>query len=372
MLEALSDNSSTPEPLPPLYGGWLTELLGASIPRESRATCSNCPMCQVEGRDSLAAPFRPDVKCCTYVPELQNYLAGQILLDSGVDTAFGRASLLRRIAARVGVTPRSVDVPPIYAQLYAASSKLAFGRAPRLRCPHFDEDNGGRCSIWQYRNSVCTTWFCRYVRGPLGHEFWNQVKQLLMAIEVQLATWAVVELFPSSAMLQSALEPRNRVGPERLVEELSGIDENESHSMWGRWWGREVDFYQACAQLVSALDWSDVLRISGAEVAGRARVVHSLFQRMWQAAPPLRLTVSPALTESVVGGAVTVAVHSAMDPIVISSAVYTVLDRFDGRPVEEVMLEINETTDAKIDEATVRSLLDYGVLQAVAPESIAT
>lgn len=34
------------EPLPALYAGWLEDLLGAPIPRESRATCDDCAMPQ--------------------------------------------------------------------------------------------------------------------------------------------------------------------------------------------------------------------------------------------------------------------------------------------------------------------------------------
>src|SRR5262245_52393001 len=102
--------ATAPAALPPLYAGWMDSLLGGAIPAEGRATCSSCAMlppagAAVEGSDHF---FSPATKCCTYLPQLANFLVGRILGDQDPDpsAAAGRASVEARIDAGVGVTPR--------------------------------------------------------------------------------------------------------------------------------------------------------------------------------------------------------------------------------------------------------------------------
>src|SRR5262245_36081364 len=90
------------EGLPPLYQRWVRELLDGPVPRETEATCDNCAML-VEG--GVAAGFNTDTKCCTFLPELHNFLVGAILADDDPAFATGRASVRARVARRVAVTP---------------------------------------------------------------------------------------------------------------------------------------------------------------------------------------------------------------------------------------------------------------------------
>ena len=84
--------------LPRLQAAWLAQILGAPIPAESNATCEACAMVadRPEGGASLEQGFNPETKCCTYLPELWNYLVGGVLDDQDVD-ARGRASVEARI-----------------------------------------------------------------------------------------------------------------------------------------------------------------------------------------------------------------------------------------------------------------------------------
>ncbi|HEY6250973.1 MAG TPA: hypothetical protein VI685_13515, partial [Candidatus Angelobacter sp.] len=66
--------------LPPLFSAWMSELLGGDIPSETSATCNHCAMLAQDGLASQEAlVFRPDTKCCTYLPMLSNFLVGRIL-----------------------------------------------------------------------------------------------------------------------------------------------------------------------------------------------------------------------------------------------------------------------------------------------------
>src|SRR5664279_5381727 len=96
--------------LPPLYAGWIEDLLGGTTPQETRATCSDCAMVQRAGehKDEQQVFFNPELKCCTYLPDLANFLVGNILRDSSPEIAEGRASVERRLDAKVAVTPLAI------------------------------------------------------------------------------------------------------------------------------------------------------------------------------------------------------------------------------------------------------------------------
>src|SRR5687767_8577752 len=70
------------EPMPRLFEKWLSQAFKSPIPRESKAHCADCPMCGAEA----AERFNPSTKCCTYVPDLPNFLVGAILSDHAIDS----------------------------------------------------------------------------------------------------------------------------------------------------------------------------------------------------------------------------------------------------------------------------------------------
>ena len=161
--------------LPALYRPWIEALVGGAIPAESEATCDRCAMlAPVSGPAAGDLFFDPRSKCCTYVPALPNFLVGGILLDPTPESAAGRASVEARIVAGVGVTPAGLEQPPAHGLLYQ-SAPDAFGRTLSMRCLHYRSETG-TCGIWRHRPSVCTTWFCKYVRGAVGLRFWTALR----------------------------------------------------------------------------------------------------------------------------------------------------------------------------------------------------
>ncbi|HLN49881.1 MAG TPA: hypothetical protein VK251_10275, partial [Steroidobacteraceae bacterium] len=113
-------------------------------------TCDDCAMCAHAGdaHGPSRQFFSATVKCCSYVPELANFLVGRILSDTDAAAQAGRSTVNDRIAAGLGVTPLGLQQSAVYSQLYRGSD-AAFGRSQALRCPHFLED-GGRCGIWRH------------------------------------------------------------------------------------------------------------------------------------------------------------------------------------------------------------------------------
>jgi hypothetical protein len=121
--------------LPALQAGWLAELAGITSPSaEKPATCDDCAMWRGSPAAGTKVAFSRETKCCTYPPNLANFLVGGALRPGERDA--GRASVHARIAARVGVTPLGLDWPAPTA-LLATHARHEFGRSVALRCPHY-------------------------------------------------------------------------------------------------------------------------------------------------------------------------------------------------------------------------------------------
>src|SRR5258706_14695042 len=93
--------------LPAVHASWLAHLLTEPPPEETEATCDRCVMCHPKDATvrSEIAYFDDSSKCCTYQPQLANFLVGAMLEDDSAEFAAGRASIERRIDEREGVTP---------------------------------------------------------------------------------------------------------------------------------------------------------------------------------------------------------------------------------------------------------------------------
>jgi hypothetical protein len=358
--------------LPPLYAKWMDDLLRSPIPHETRATCDDCAMCAPEGERSGNGTlyFSPVTKCCTYQPKLPNYLVGRALEDPDFAFSAGRKTLEKRIDDGVGVTPLGLQQSAVFDVLYRNGSD-AFGRASALRCPHYLEEAGGRCGVWRHRNSICATWFCKHERGALGLAFWHRMRDLLMAIETALSTWCVLEsdLEPES---QEALFPgQGRPGspPSLSAADMDlRVEPQAADRLWGRWRGRERDFYRECAARVTPLTWQDVAEIGGSEVAVRARMTQLAFATMSSERVPDRL--APAAFHVIASGAegVRVVGYSGTDPLDLDPAVLEVLPYFDGGPAQRALAAIEKGLHVRVEEDLIRRLVDFEILSASKPD----
>ncbi len=357
--------------LPPLYARWMDDLLRSPIPHETRATCDDCAMCAPEGeRDGNESMyFSPVTKCCTYQPELANFLVGRALDDRDFAFSAGRKTLEKRIDDGVGVIPLGLQQSAIFQVLYE-NGKEAFGLASSLRCPHYLEEGGGRCGMWRNRNSICATWFCKHERGVLGLSFWHHMRDLLLAVEKTLAAWCVLEADFEPAALPVLFPMRHRAGPRASMSaaDMDGrVDPALARRLWGRWLGREREFYRQCGARVSALDWKDVARIGGADVAVQARMTRFAFEEMSSEKPPERLQAGAFhIVASGVEG-VRVVGYSGSDPLDLDPAVLEILPYFDGRPTSQALAAIEKDLHVRVEEDLVRRLADFEILKASKP-----
>jgi hypothetical protein len=360
--------------LPALYARWLETILPGPLPVEIEATCSDCAMCPRPGEEDIADRlfFTKDSKCCTYSPSLPNFLAGSILADSAASMVTGRSSLTTRLQNDSGASPLGVLPTPVYNLLYRHSQQ-AFGQNSSLRCPHLDSASG-TCSIWSYREPTCITWFCKHVRGKIGQTFWMALQVFLTSINKELALWAVLQLDIGSDALACLGGWRERVTHSENLQPHE-IDSRQNakaaRKIWGRWWGRETEFYVECARLVSGLDFPDIVKICGPEVEVSVRLLRQAHARLGNKKIPTHLKLGRFKVEA--GGPDTVRVwsYSRLDPLDVPVQVFKVLVGFNVESTADVLSEINSEAGPgmQLDSRMLRTLIDFGILEE-SPDSM--
>jgi hypothetical protein len=310
--------------------------------------------------------FDRDTKCCTYTPELANFLVGRILDDADPALTPGRSSVERRIDARIGVTPLGLMRPPAQALLYRQSMPAGFGHAVSLRCPHYLADAGGACGIWRHRNAVCSTWFCKYGRGATGQRFWQALEQLLVIVERNLSRWCLLELGVDAATLALLLPRGSDRGHEAPHLDAAGVDGDVSEAsyqaLWGAWQGRERELYRRASGLVDGLRWADVVRIGGVTVEALGRIVVDAHHRHGDDTVPARLAVGGFSVVATGRERMRVASYSDYDPLELPRLLVDVLPYFDGRPTAEALRRIRAERNVNVQPDLLRRLVDFGIL----------
>ena len=354
--------------LNPIYGQLFPELFDRPEVTETRATCDTCSMCD----HGQTAPvemeyFNPDTKCCTYHPTLPNYLVGAILADTSDELAEGRKRIREKIAARVGVTPQFVAAPRKYAVLYnAARGQGFFGRTDSMLCPYFDKENGGRCTVWKYRESVCSTYFCKYTAGKPGWEFWDTFKAYLSHVERTLAQFAasVVDRKVSEPTLERGLMTR-----EDLEDRAPKVD--SYFSWWGGWVGREEEFYILCYKRVLALPKEDFVRFVDDAPEGRGMLarMEAKYDHIMSPELPKHLVRPLNLKKRVAGESVVVTTYNPYDSLSIEKDLFDTLGMFRAEEtLEQNLTRLDEKHDIQLAPELVRFLYSQGVLAAPDPE----
>jgi hypothetical protein len=334
------------------------------IPAETNATCHDCAMSPRAGE----APgntffFKPASKCCTYWPELPNFLVGRILADEDPALAAGRARVAGSLQS-INCTPRALRAPVAWRVLYRGGSGDVFGRAQALLCPYYQEE-GGLCGIWRHRESTCATWFCKHVRGAVGRQFWRELQELLERVEQQLAAWCMLELDPGPEALGRWFAlPADRNSPQPLdTAQFEGAaDPAERRALWGRWWGREREYFEECAALVAPLSWEEVTALCGPEVRAFARLVRHAYAELVGDEIPARLQVGPIELIQIDPQRCRAVTYRAYDPLEFPRRLLDALSRFDGRPTEAALRAVEDQEGLRLHPSLVRKLVDFAVL----------
>ncbi len=362
--------TESPSPLPPLYARWLEEAIGEPIAGEPRATCDDCAMVSKSATAPDQPPpvaFRPDTKCCTYQPELHNFLLGAIAEDADRGLAWAKEMIALRVQKRTGVSPLGIRADAFAGMLYERivdASPEAFGRMREVRCPYYVQQ-GGLCGVWRHRNAICSTWFCKYERGAVGHAFWKTVLGLLRIAERAVAMWCAVEVDPGPQAMTALLFLDQR--RDAAVRDILDPTSPQAYAeLWGRWAGREAELYRECARLAAGLTWNDVRRIAGPELGVLETIVRHNHAARAETTLPSQVRSGEALIQlhPTKPGVVRASTRQlAYDPLELPAEVIPLLPALVGRdPVEALAALHASGRGAMLDDTLLRKLIDYGVL----------
>jgi Fe-S-cluster containining protein len=302
---------------PRVYDHLLPPFFDTPAPEEPKATCSACAMCPPPAPVPGVTYFRPDTKCCTYQPVLPNYLVGALLADPDPALEEGRRRVREHIESRVGVTARWLAPSRKRAAIFRAARDSSFGRTTLLRCPYLGPT--GLCTIWRHRESVCSTFFCKYAAGADGQAFWRAVDAYVRLVERELAHHAVTTLAPT---LREPPRPFDQMSLEELEDRPPTAEDYAS--FWGEWQGREEAFYRAAFDLVSGLRREDLERLVGAapDELGALEAAH---RRLLSPSLPERLVLDLYRPPVPVDGGVIVGSYSKYEPLELTPALFDVL-----------------------------------------------
>jgi len=335
---------------PPLTERWLRDLLGRDVPAEPRATCGDCAM---RRPDEFDAPrFDERTKCCTFFPDLASYHVGGLLLDEDPTMARGRAKVAERVRAGVNSSPFGVGRPSIFLELY--TPEVSFGQTQALRCPYYIDEDGGLCGVWRHREATCATWFCKHERGHFGVEFWTAVRRLFVEVELRLAFIVAEEL----GVEHDALEALARL-PFGIIR---SEDEDFYAAMWGRWAGRELEFFVEAAKLVAPLSWRDVRARIGTRLDAGIEAVGAALTALDDTRVPELAGVVRVEPLGIRGNRVRLRTYSDYDPLDLPLDVARKIHLFNERPVPAAIEQAKED-GVELTPATVRALFDYGILE---------
>ncbi len=346
--------------LPPVYKDLLSPELDKPAVIEKRATCHDCEMCDKGTMPPgvEAVYFRPDTKCCTYHPSLANYLVGAILRDGSPEMEEGRRRIRERIASRVGVLPLCVTAPAKYLLLYRASKGTAFGRSKALVCPYLTDE--GRCSIWRHRESICSTFFCKYDAGQDGVSFWKAFKGYVGHIEHTLAVWT-----------KKAIAPDAKQPPDDnsiTLEDLEDLPPNDATyaAIWGSWAGREEEYYVACYNKVRNLSRQQFAKLVDETPEGRAALseLRKRYAALSLPVIPEKLALNRKLRRlPVANGVAVTATYNSYDSMVLEQELFDVLEKFSyDHTVTDVRKDLLEADGIELADELLVHLARMGIL----------
>ena len=136
--------------------------------------------------------------------------------------------------------------------------------------------------------------------------------------------------------------------------------------VWGRWSGREQEFYKQCSRLVETLSWQEVYTIGGADAQLVARLTREAYTKLLSDSIPKSLKVGRWKKVNVLSpDSYRIWSYNRYDPVDLPRFVMEALPYFDGRPTDEALQTIAVEKGVQIDTAYLRKLTDFGILEPV-------
>ncbi len=166
-----------------------------------------------------------------------------------------KALITSHIEKRHWNLPIGLVAPADYQVDFKNKKKKIFGRDEAFLCPYYSRTNNN-CSLWLYRGSVCTSFFCESSYGKSGLEFWHQFENFFSYLEMGMSQEVLAYKDFSPRDVNEQLE-------FLMVEEKMKFGLPKYKKIWKHFYGNEIEFYIQAAQFVSQMPDSQVKEILG-------------------------------------------------------------------------------------------------------------
>lgn len=299
------------------------ELLVKQWPAETRSDCSACPMTHSDPADPGRPVFTEKARCCTYQPEVPNFLVGRALRRK-----ISSKKIVEHVNAGARVSPGGVQPSLKMEEAFETRGPNDFGRNLELRCPYWV---GGElaCGIWADRNAVCRSWHCRHVHGRAGLSLWTILGRTLQRVE------------------------------ELLAMRCTEVGKPPTHpAPWKAW----EDWFEWCADYVERLEPQDLEPLcADVELTALRERLRRSVDELDQRVPEV---LTPVLHEVLdLGDRVRLVGYSPYQGLLAPKAVFTFLAKCDGtRTWHRARLETAAETGTELSEVLIRTMFRLGML----------
>ena len=180
-------------------------------------------------------------RCCTYYPTIPNFLLG-----FAIDHSKSHENIEALLALNLLLPPGLVPSPKRRKRALNEYQNERWGKTERVVCDLLSKN--GECSIYAFRNSVCSSWFCRKPSQKYLSECWEILRDAVFYCETAIAR---------GAMEAAGLDlERYEVTYQGYTDRVEGLFQCEgwSQELWEELWqGLDpLDFYRQCGQFVIA------------------------------------------------------------------------------------------------------------------------
>lgn len=236
-----------------------TKLLDFPI-QELKATCDQCA--KAPPKYTKKDYYEDHLKCCTYQPFLPNYAVGAILKSDSLHYAHAQKVLRKQIANREYALPIGILPSVKYQVEFQKNKPKIFGRDQDYLCPYYHREKNA-CSLWKYRGSVCTSFYCMSSYGAKGQAFWKDMQHYLSYTEMLLMEEALVHLDFSPRDVSEQIQYLNR--------KKGSVTELKTHRLpvatFNKIWKDRVKdpegFYIRCHDFVQGFSKKDFVESAG-------------------------------------------------------------------------------------------------------------
>ncbi len=108
--------------------------------------------------------------------------------------------------------------------------------------------------------------------------------------------------------------------------------ESARRKLWGKWFGKEEEYFIACYETAKKLSADEAKNICGVRMQIHQENVTRMIKGLWITEAPEDLRRNPKLGVSVVpDGRYQLIAYSGLDPVLVSETLYRLIEKFDGR-----------------------------------------